>query len=327
MTITATPNGVSIPGYGTASRPSMAKVDASTIRFMFGHRRFTLPVLDIDGVNSTVYTGDQTADDVIADILAGLTATPGPTFTAEYQAILDFATAQGYALPSAATQTAHNTFVASLKTANLWGEFDLLNIYYGDMTQDFARINWANPVVGSLATLVNSPTYTNMRGFNSNGSSSYILTGFNPSAGTNYTLNDAACGFFGYNDIASNRIFGSASAGGQILITGNTGAAAQARINSLTTSSFTVSSNDGLIGGSRTDANTVSLYRNATTLGIDPANASTVLPTTLMVLSSGSGFAPNKWQVQASFAGSSALYSDGGTAMSSAFNTLMSTSL
>ena len=133
MTITATPNGVSIPGYGTASRPSMAKVDASTIRFMFGPRRFTLPVLEIDGVNSTVYTGDQTADDVIADILAGVNTVPGPTFTAEYQAILDFATAQGYALPSAATQTAHNTFVASLKSANLWGEFDLLNIYYGDM--------------------------------------------------------------------------------------------------------------------------------------------------------------------------------------------------
>ena len=158
MTITATPNGVSIPGYGTASRPSMAKVDASTIRFMFGHRRFTLPVLDIDGVNSTVYTGDQTADDVIADILAGVNTVPGPTFTAEYQAILDFATAQGYALPSAATQTAHNTFVASLKSANLWGELDLLNIYYGDMTQDFARINWVNPVVGALATLVNAPT-------------------------------------------------------------------------------------------------------------------------------------------------------------------------
>ena len=324
MTITATPNGVGIPGYGTASRPSMAKVDASTIRFMFGHRRFTLPVLDIDGVNSTVYNGTQTADEVIADILSGLT-TAG--FTPEYQAILDFATAQGFTLPSAATQTAHDTFVASLKAASLWNRFDLLNIYYGDMTSDFARINWANPVVGALATLVNSPTYTNMRGFNSNGSSSYILTGFNPSAGTNYTLNDAACGFFGYNDVASNRIFGSASAGGQILITGNTGAAAQARINSLTTSSFTVSSNDGLIGGSRTDANTVSLYRNATALGSDPANASTVLPTTLMVLSSGSGFAPNTWQVQASFAGSSALYSDGGTAMSSAFNTLMSTSL
>ena len=81
MTITATPNGVSIPGYGTASRPSMAKVDASTIRFMFGHRRFTLPVLDIDGVNSTVYTGDQTADDVIADILTGLTTAPGSPYT------------------------------------------------------------------------------------------------------------------------------------------------------------------------------------------------------------------------------------------------------
>lgn len=324
MTITATPNGVSIPGYGTASRPSMAKVDASTIRFMFGHRRFTLPVLDIDGVNSTVYTGDQTADDVIADILAGVNTVPGPTFTAEYQAILDFATAQGYALPSAATQTAHNTFVASLKSANLWGELDLLNIYYGDMTQDFARINWVNPVVGALATLVNAPTYTNKRGFNSNGTTSYIATEFDPTTGVSFLLNDACAGFFGYNDADSGRLFGSSDS--KIIVSCKT--AGQSRVAMNSNSSFlTAATNAGLIAGVRTTSTRVFIYQNASVVDTDNANSSTTVPSHLHVLAAGAGFAPNTFQVQAAFAGSSALYSDGGTAMSSAFNTLMSTSL
>ena len=324
MTITATPNGVSIPGYGTASRPSMAKVDASTIRFMFGHRRFTLPVLDIDGVNSTVYTGDQTADDVIADILAGVNTVPGPTFTAEYQAILDFATAQGYALPSAATQTAHNTFVASLKSANLWGELDLLNIYYGDMTQDFARINWVNPVVGALATLVNAPTYTNKRGFNSNGTTSYIATEFDPTTGVSFLLNDACAGFFGYNDADSGRLFGSSDS--KIIVSCKT--AGQSRVAMNSNSSFlTAATNAGLIAGVRTTSTRVFIYQNASVVDTDNANSSTTAPSHLHVLAAGAGFAPNTFQVQAAFAGSSALYSDGGTAMSSAFNTLMSTSL
>lgn len=248
-------------------------------------------------------------------------------YTAEYTAILNLATAQGFALPSDPTKTAHNALIVALKSAGLWSEFDLLNIYYGDMAQDFARINWVNPVAGALATLVNAPTYTNKRGFNSDGTTSYILTGFNPSTGTNYTLNDAAAGYFGYNDVVSNRIFGgSGGGGGSIGITANSGAASQINMNSVTTSNLTLSTNAGLVGGVRTDASTVSLYRNATSLGTASA-ASSGLPTTLRALSSGAAFAPNTWQVQAAFAGSSTLYADGGTAISTAFNALMATSL
>lgn len=251
-----------------------------------------------------------------------------PSYTAEYTAILNLATAQGFALPSDPTKTAHNAMIVALKAAGLWSEFDLINIYYGDMAQDFARINWVNPVAGALATLVNAPTYTNKRGFNSDGTTSYILTGFNPSAGTNYTLNDAAVGFFGYNDVVSNRIFGgTGGGGGSIGANANTGSASQLIINSGTTSNFTQSTNAGLIGGVRTSASDIELFRNSTSLGASAANASSGTPTTLRALSSGAAFAPNTWQVQAAFAGSSTLYADGGTAISTAFNALMATSL
>lgn len=249
--------------------------------------------------------------------------TASPTYTAEYTAILNLATAQGFALPSDPTKTAHNAFIVALKATGLWSEFDLLNIYYGDMAQDFARINWVNPVVGALATLVNSPTYTNKRGFNSAGAGSYIDTEYDPSTGTNYTLDDAAAGFFGYNDTISNRIFG----GGNLVVSANLGASSFLAINGLSTN-LTASTNDGLIGGVRTDASTVEIYRNASLVGSDPANSSTsASPIHIHVLSNGSAVAPTGWQVQAAFAGSSTLYADGGTAISTAFNNLMATSL
>lgn len=277
---------------------------------------------DIATINSSSVTGN-TALQNMALLLAAMQSSGSP-YTAEYQAILDFATAQGYALPSAATQTAHNTFVASLKSANLWGELDLLNIYYGDMTQDFARINWVNPVVGALATLVNAPTYTNKRGFNSNGTTSYIATEFDPTTGVSFLLNDACAGFFGYNDADSGRLFGSSDS--KIIVSCKT--AGQSRVAMNSNSSFlTAATNAGLIAGVRTTSTRVFIYQNASVVDTDNANSSTTAPSHLHVLAAGAGFAPNTFQVQAAFAGSSALYSDGGTAMSSAFNTLMSTSL
>jgi len=194
---------------------------------------------------NTVDTSAMDAEGVYAEIFAGIQGTP--TYTAEYNAILNLATAQGFALPSDPTKTAHNAFIVALKAAGLWAEFDLLNIYYGDMAQDFGRINWVNPVAGALATLVSAPTYTNKRGFNSAGGGSYIDTEYDTSTGTNYTQNDAAAGFFGYNDVSSNRIFG----GGNLIVSAKSSGTTFLAVNGPNTTSIPVSTNDGLIGGVR----------------------------------------------------------------------------
>lgn len=303
----------------------MTAVLKGTAIHFYGRRgiRIAIPSADITHINAVDVSLNTPAQNM-AVIVAAMVPTAG--YTAEYTAILDLATAQGFALPSDPTKTAHNSFIVALKAAGLWGEFDLINIYYGDMAQDFARINWVNPVAGALATLVNAPTYTNKRGFNSDGSTSYILTGFNPSTGTNYTLNDAACGYFGYNDVSSNRLFGGA-AGGTINISAKAGAASICAINAASPAGLAASTNDGLIGGVRTSASDIEIFQNATSLASSAAAASTAAPTELRALSNGAASGPNTWQVQAAFAGSSTLYADGGTAISTAFNTLMATVL
>ena len=65
-------------------------------------------------------------------------------FEAEYQAVLDKATLEGFSLPSANVQTAQNQLVKDLKDANLWSKLETFGLFT-DSNLNFARIDWANP--------------------------------------------------------------------------------------------------------------------------------------------------------------------------------------
>jgi hypothetical protein len=109
---------------------------------------------------------------------------------ADYQAVLDYATTQGYTLPSAAQQSLQNQLVIDLKDAGIWDKLDTFGVFATDGDSDFALIDWIRL---SQYTAVNSPTFTTNVGFEGNGTSAYINTNFNPStSGVNYTLNDAS---------------------------------------------------------------------------------------------------------------------------------------
>lgn len=114
-------------------------------------------------------------------------------FDLDYKAILDYATTQGYTLPSASQQTLQNQLVVDLKTAGVWSKLDTFAVLATDGDSDFALIDWKRL---TQYTAFNSPTFTTNGGFTGNGTSSYIDTNYDASINAvNYSLNDA-CRFY-----------------------------------------------------------------------------------------------------------------------------------
>jgi hypothetical protein len=127
----------------------------------------------------------------------GFRSNSGVSFDADYQAVLDYATTQGYTLPSSGQQALQNQLVVDLKDGGIWSKLDTFGVFATDGDSDFALIDWIRL---TDYTAVNSPTFTTNDGFSGNGTSAYIDTNFNPTIGTNnFTLNDACFG--GVKDI------------------------------------------------------------------------------------------------------------------------------
>ena len=116
----------------------------------------------------------------------------GGGFDTDYQAILDYATTQGYNLPSTFQQIIQNSLVLSLKSKGIWNKLDILYIFANDAGSNFSTLNWKNPNLYQ-ASLVDSPSFSSNEGFTGNGTSSYIDTNFNGALhGVNYTQNNAS---------------------------------------------------------------------------------------------------------------------------------------
>lgn len=112
------------------------------------------------------------------------------SFDANYQAILNYATAQGYTLPSVNQRISQNALLVSLKNAGIWNKLDTFACFVTNGDTNFALIDWKRL---SQYTAINSPTFSSNQGFTGNGTSSYISSNFNPvTQGLNYTLNNAS---------------------------------------------------------------------------------------------------------------------------------------
>jgi hypothetical protein len=133
----------------------------------------------------------------------------GGGFDADYQAVLNYATTQGYTLPSAGQQTLQNQLVVDLKAGGVWSKLDTFAVFATDGNSNFALIDWKRL---SQYTAVNSPTFTTNVGFTGNGTSSYVNTNWNPFLqGVNYQLNNASIGAWRFNNITSgaSRLMGA----------------------------------------------------------------------------------------------------------------------
>ena len=143
----------------------------------------------------------------VAKIYLGATEVYSSGFDADYQDVLDYATSQGYTLPSASQQTIQNNLVESLKTEGFWSRLDSLGMFATNGDSDFALIDWKRL---SGMSGVNAPAFTTNVGFQGDGSTSYINTNFNPSTdASNYTQNNAGISI--YQTIVNGFMAGTSS--------------------------------------------------------------------------------------------------------------------
>lgn len=112
--------------------------------------------------------------------------------------VIDFATAQGYTLPSTAQLRKFNAHLIALKALGVFSIYDRLwGGVANDGSENFGRINWKSPSTGTLLIPVNSPTWAANLGYVCNAANSYVRTNYNPAVdGVNYTLNNAGRYFF-----------------------------------------------------------------------------------------------------------------------------------
>lgn len=125
-------------------------------------------------------------------------------FDKDYQAVLSYASSQGYNLPSDAQQIIQNQLVIDLKVNGLWSLLDALWIFMNDAGYNFSRINWLKPTENLMSS--NTPFTHNPnqniafnRGLNFN---------FVPSThAVNYQLNDCSWGWYVDNtDVDTNEV-------------------------------------------------------------------------------------------------------------------------
>lgn len=125
-------------------------------------------------------------------------APPTPTsslYDPDYQAVLTYATTQGYTLPSLAQRALQSQLIQTLKTGSVWNNLDLFYLFATNGDSNFATLNWKNPSLYK-ATAVNSPTFTSNIGFTGNGVNAYLNTNWNPTLGVNFTQDSASHGVY-----------------------------------------------------------------------------------------------------------------------------------
>jgi len=126
-------------------------------------------------------------------------------------------------VPTAARMQAIDILVRALIAAYIWAKLDALWMLAAHDEQA-ARLNWVSAAY--TMTAVNSPTFTVDRGFNGNGTTSYMDTTFNPAvaAGAKFERDSAFLGIWSLTESAIN----SNDIGA---FNGSTGASVHARLS------------------------------------------------------------------------------------------------
>jgi len=114
-------------------------------------------------------------------------------YDSDYQALLTYATNQGYTLPSDDQKKLQNSLVLALKDNDIWGALDLFYVFATDGDVNFASLNWRFPNSYKV-TPVNNPTFTANVGFTGNGTDAYLDTGWNTTLGSKYERRYASHG-------------------------------------------------------------------------------------------------------------------------------------
>jgi hypothetical protein len=228
----------------------------------------------------------------------------------EYQAILNYATTQGYTLPSLNQQVKQNQLLSDLVFYGIWDKLDTFAVFatdaedsLGSGTSNFALIDWKRL---SQLTAVNSPTFTTNQGFTGNGSSSYLNTNFQPLTNkVNISLNSASFGAYFYSNAIQDKGFGAI---GFYL---NPTTATVSGVSLIRSIFIGPGVNGGIHSGrqgffqvNRKNSTEVNHIKNGTDLGAFLSNSNSIINTNLYLLAYNTGeFATD--QISMYFAGSS----------------------
>lgn len=169
----------------------------------------------------------------IANAIGVNKTSSGPSFDSDYQAILDYATTQGYTLPSDLQKAKENQLMIDLKASNIWSKLDTFANFATDGDSNFALIDWKRLI---QYTPVNSPIFTANQGF-TGGGTRYINTNYNPAVdGVNYKLNDAMAGVYirtaPISPVGIKAVYGTTETDGLELTPQRTTTTANVRVNS-----------------------------------------------------------------------------------------------
>jgi hypothetical protein len=112
---------------------------------------------------------------IIQSITAATTA-----YIAQYQAVLEYATIQGWGLPTLAQRSVQNTLMSSFVSSGIFSQLDTLYVTATNGSQEFSTINWINPGVNNLIpTGSPPPSFTSNIGWTANASAqAFMNTGF-----------------------------------------------------------------------------------------------------------------------------------------------------
>jgi hypothetical protein len=191
----------------------------------------------------------------------GLIGTDNSAFESEYRAVIAYAKSRNYTLPSSSQQILQNNLLSSLKTAGIWAKLDSFCLFATNGSSDFALIDWKRL---TQYTAVNSPTFTSNQGFQSNGTTSFINTNFNPAIdGINYQLDNASRYMWNFTTNAGSRYFdGNENSNSNHIYSNNSNVH---KINTTNNLSAIVALNTtGLIGINRTSSTNVELFDDTT---------------------------------------------------------------
>lgn len=202
----------------------------------------------------------------------GLIGTDNSAFEPEYRAVIAYAKSLNYTLPSLSQQILQNNLLSTLKTAGIWAKLDTFALFATNGSSNFALIDWKRL---TQYTAVNSPTFTTNQGFQSNGTTSFIHTNYNPAIdNVNYQLDNASRYMWNQAVSAGSRFFdGNENSNSNHIYSNNSNVHKINTTNNL--SAIVLLNTTGLIGINRTSSTDVELFddttqfsRTATSTGI-----------------------------------------------------------
>ena len=188
VTITNT-TGLTITGDATPTLSAQTGSGSNTITFtlstaLTNGQSVTLNVASSNTIKDAANNSLAVTTKAIANNVAA-----AATYDPDYQAVLDYATANGIALPSNTKKTSDNQRVLDDKASGLFARCDYYFIFDGTAESAYKLICYKRLISATpFGSLVWSTS-----GVQGNGTNAYINTHYNPATNAvNYSINDAS---------------------------------------------------------------------------------------------------------------------------------------